>query len=162
MRRSLEPPTFRCHQTVKQLFTDEITARWQHGKTRRLRNRPCNGEFIGNEPLSQFLQALKRMCRAEGGRRQRRVVNLITKKPGSRSSGFRRGRTDIRLKEKSQRAAAEPLVMAVDLATHRNNSPFCTGTKQYSGPAMPIFNNFGFYGDFCLFVLKVPLSLPGC
>lgn len=50
----LSGPTFRFHQTVKQLFTDEITARLAARQDRRFKNRPCDGEFICSIHCSFF------------------------------------------------------------------------------------------------------------
>lgn len=49
---------------------------------------------------------------------------MTKKKPNSRSGDFRTGRRDIKLEDKSQRAAVAPLLMVVSLGTQRNNSPF--------------------------------------
>lgn len=123
-------PTFRFHQTVKQLSADEITARLAARQDRRFKNRRCDGRVHLQYPL-WYLQALNRMCQtdADGGN----VLSLMTKKPNSRSSSVRRGRRDIRVEEKSQRAAVVPLLMVVSLSTQRNNSPFAVDqTVQWS------------------------------
>lgn len=108
----------------------------------------------------QFLQALKRMCQpeADGGSGvlsswlpKSQTVGVVASEEGG-------GTSDLKRKASGRRWSRWKWSLA---SAHRGIIQPLLRTKQYRGPAAPIFNNFGFPSNFCLFVLKVPFSLPG-